>query len=236
MPEEINRVLTDHVSRWLFCPSEVAVDNLRREGISEGVHVVGDVMYDLVLRFGTSRALPATLSDRGIRSGQFVLATIHRAENTDDANRLQAIFGALADIARETDVVIPVHPRTRNRLAALPSPGSSRLHLVEPLSYLEMMAAQGHAGTVVTDSGGVQKEAFWLGVPCVTARDETEWIETLDDDRNVLTGADRAAIVQAVRRQMARGRLPAPDVASRGAGAEIIRILSTELAGVMVSQ
>ncbi len=229
MPEEINRVLTDHVSRWLFCPGEGAVTNLAQEGLTEGVHVVGDVMYDLVLKFATTLALPGPLAERGITSGQYVLATIHRAENTDDATRLAAIFDALSDVARDTDVLVPLHPRTRKRLTEVAFQPSERLHLVDPLSYLQMIAAEAHAAAIVTDSGGVQKEAFWLGVPCVTPRDETEWTETLNDCRNILTGADRPRIADAVKRQLRRDRLTRPDVPSHGAADAILGILSAEV-------
>lgn len=208
MPEEVNRVLTDHVSRWLFAPTALAVANLAREGIAgAGVQQVGDVMYDAALRFARVAAArparPAVAAATGGRA--FALATVHRAENTDDAARLQAIVGALRALAREIDVVWPLHPRTRKVLAALgvELDGVPSLHVTGPLSYLDMIELQAAAALVVTDSGGVQKEAFFFGRPCVTLRDETEWVELVDAGWNrlapptsadALTAAMRAAL------------------------------------------
>ena len=208
MPEEVNRVLTDHVSRWLFAPTALAVANLAREGIAgAGVQQVGDVMYDAALRFARVAAArparPAVTAAIGGRA--FALATVHRAENTDDAARLQAIVGALRALAREIDVVWPLHPRTRKVLAALgvELDGVPSLHVTGPLGYLDMIELQAAAALVVTDSGGVQKEAFFFGRPCVTLRDETEWIELVDAGWNrlapptsadALTAAMRAAL------------------------------------------
>lgn len=208
MPEEVNRVLTDHVSRWLFAPTALAVANLAREGIAgAGVQQVGDVMYDAALRFARVAAArparPAVAAATGGRA--FALATVHRAENTDDAARLQAIVGALRALAREIDVVWPLHPRTRKVLAALgvELDGVPSLHVTGPLGYLDMIELQAAAALVVTDSGGVQKEAFFFGRPCVTLRDETEWVELVDAGWNrlapptsadALTAAMRAAL------------------------------------------
>jgi UDP-GlcNAc3NAcA epimerase len=225
MPEELNRVVTDHLSRWLFCPTETAVANLKQEGILQGVETVGDVMYELVVRYGAAETMPTGWEDLGLRVGGFVLATIHRAENTDDPARLRAIFEGLSELAVESPVVLPLHPRTMKLLPALNLRPSPRLHVVSPLSYRNMIAAQGSAALIVTDSGGVQKEAFWLGVPCVTARDETEWLETLQDDRNILAGADRAALLSAARRQLSRGPLTRPQVDRNAAASSIVRTL-----------
>ena len=191
MPEEINRVLTDHLSRWLFAPTDAAVAHLRREGIAAtNVHQVGDVMYDAVLRFAAvARARTRRAAVCGAVAGRpFVLATVHRAENTDAPERLRAIVEALVRLAVEVDVVWPLHPRTRKVLAqqcisldAVPS-----LHVVDPLGYLDMIELQSAAQLVVTDSGGVQKEAFFFGKPCVTLRDETEWVELVDAGWNRL--------------------------------------------------
>jgi UDP-GlcNAc3NAcA epimerase len=226
MPEEVNRVLTDHLSKWLFCPSETAVANLTREGIAQGVAVVGDVMYELVIRFGAGGALPKGWRDDGLESSGYILATIHRAENTDDAGRLKGILHALAELAHTIPVVVPLHPRTQkllegSRLVALPG----GLRIVAPLSYRQMIAAEGSAALIVTDSGGVQKEAFWLGVPCVTARDETEWLETQEQERNIVVGADRDRLLGAARRQLTRGRLVPPTVVLASAASGIVRAL-----------
>lgn len=206
MPEEINRVVADHLSTLQFCPTEESVKNLEHEGITAGVHRVGDVMYDCAL-FARARALESSriLEKLGLEEGGFALATVHRAENTDDAARLQAIVGALRALAREIDVVWPLHPRTRKVLAALgvELDGVPSLHVTGPLGYLDMIELQAAAALVVTDSGGVQKEAFFFGRPCVTLRDETEWVELVDAGWNrlapptsvdALTAAMRAAL------------------------------------------
>lgn len=230
MPEEINRVLTDHISRWLFCPGPAAVTNLAQEGIEKGVTVVGDVMYELVRRFGADGELPDGWTELGLRPNRFVLATIHRAENTDDDRRLRNILEALTTIARDVPVVLPLHPRTRKILESAGQHLSSGISITSPLPYRQMMAAEGTAAVIVTDSGGVQKEAFWLGVPCVTARDETEWLETRTDDRNIIAGADRDDLVDAIRRQLSRGRLSVPLVNHASAASEIVRTLHSEVA------
>ena len=200
MPEEINRVVTDHLSAWLFCPSDEAVRNLSREGIDKGVHVVGDVMYD-VMRWSLSRAARLRVVERlRLHPGRYVLATVHRAENTDDPGRLRAIFSALESLAGEgTRVVVPLHPRTSHALEELGA-APTRLDLIPPASYEEMLALEASAEIIFTDSGGVQKEAYWLGVPCVTLREETEWVETVNEGWNTLTGADPERIVAAARR------------------------------------
>lgn len=214
MPEEVNRVLADHVSTWLFCPTPVAVENLVREGITAGVHLVGDVMYDAVLLFAGQARQQSTLLDRlGLAPGGYVLATVHRAENTDDPARLAQVVAGLAELA--LPVLWPVHPRTRGALAARPdlqrTLAASTVRPTEPLSYLDMLQAEHNARLILTDSGGVQKEAYWLGIPCVTLRDETEWVETLADGWNRLAGASATAIREAVAAVLA-----SPPAAPRG--------------------
>jgi len=225
MPEEINRVVADHLSRWLFCPGETAAANLAREGIEQGVHVVGDVMYELVVKFGRKGDLPDGWDALNVEPGRYILATIHRAENTDDETRLTAILEGLGELARQIPVVAPLPPRTEKLLHAAGKNLPSGIRGVAPLSYRQMMAAEGSAALIVTDSGGVQKEAYWLGVPCVTVRDETEWLETLEDDRNILVGADRRNLVAAAQRQLARGRLSEPAIAKATAASSIVDIL-----------
>lgn len=188
MPEEINRVLTDHVSRWLFCPTSIACDNLRAEGVTNGVDLVGDVMYELTMMATRDVEVPAKLRQAGLPSRSYALATIHRAENTDDAARLRAILGAISTLSEEVPVVLPMHPRTASTMERLGVTLGERVLTIAPLGYLEMAAAEAHARLILTDSGGVQKEAYWLGVPCVTVRDETEWVETLEEGRNILAG------------------------------------------------
>jgi len=200
MPEEINRVVADHVASLLFCPSQAAADNLAREGITRGVHVVGDVMADALSdasRLAESRS--TILSRLGLEPGGFLLATIHRAENTDEASRLGAIMDAFGRVAER--IVFPIHPRTRQALEALGDPQArlANLTAIEPVGYLDMTMLERSARMILTDSGGIQKEAYWLGVPCLTLRRETEWVETVEAGWNKVVGTDGAAIARAVR-------------------------------------
>jgi UDP-GlcNAc3NAcA epimerase len=195
MPEEVNRKLTDHVSRLLFCPTPAAVRNLRREGITRGVHQVGDVMRDAV-RQNLARARRAAWSESRPAPRSFYLATLHRQENVDDPARLRALVGALASLERPT--LLPIHPRTRDRLRRLGLRARGSLRLLPPLPYLDMLLLESRARAILTDSGGVQKEAFILGTPCVTLRDSTEWVETLKAGANRLAGADPDRIRRAV--------------------------------------
>jgi UDP-GlcNAc3NAcA epimerase len=212
MPEEYNRVLTDHAADLLFCPTQAAVDNLLAEGIRQGVHLVGDVMYDAVLY---SLALAEERSDvlarLGLTPGDYALATIHRPRNTDDPARLRAILVALGAV--EYPVVFPVHPRTRRRIAEFGLDSivtrAESLRTIEPVGYLDMLNLERHARLIFTDSGGVQKEAFILAVPCVTLREETEWVETVEVGWNRLVGADGKAIVRAARDPRPSGTPPA---------------------------
>ena len=198
MPEEHNRVLADHCSDLLFCPTQTAVDNLAREGVTRGVHRIGDVMYDAALRHGAvARQRSTLLNELGLAGQRFALATIHRPYNTDDPSRLQEIVNSLG--ALDMPVVFPVHARTRDRLAQINNPQSKirNLQSVEPLGYLDMLALEQAAALILTDSGGVQKEAYFFGVPCVTLRPETEWVETVAAGWNRLAWGDTAVIVAA---------------------------------------
>jgi len=201
MPEEINRILADRVSTLLLCPTEVAAENLAREGVVNGVHNVGDVMYDVALYYrDRARASSRILDTLDLEEKGFVLATCHRAENTDDPHRLSEIISALAEVANELPVVLPLHPRTRKLLADYGlSHYLKRIKTVEPLPFLDMVALEQSAKIITTDSGGVQKEAYFYGVPCITMRDETEWVETVDLGFNVLVGASKVKILDAVR-------------------------------------
>ncbi|MEE9163054.1 MAG: UDP-N-acetylglucosamine 2-epimerase (non-hydrolyzing) [Candidatus Neomarinimicrobiota bacterium] len=213
MPEEHNRVLTDHCSTLLFAPTRNAADNLGREGISQGVHQVGDTMYDAVLRFlEVARQRSTILADLGLEPQGYYVATVHRPGNTDSPQNLRDILAALLEL--EGPVVFPVHPRTRRKLGELedepPLAGAdSPLRLVEPVGYLDMLILQAHARAVLTDSGGMQKEAYFLDVPCVTLREETEWVETVQAGRNRLAGADKEAILEAVAGFAAQSSTPA---------------------------
>ena len=211
MPEEINRVLTDHCSDLLFAPSERAVETLAGEGITEGVHEVGDVTYDALLAVRDRAREHSRVLDRlGYEDEEYVLATVHRAANTENEDRLAAIVEGLADAPRP--VVLPVHPRTRaaltatGRIAELPD----SLHLVDPVGYLDFVRLLDGAERVATDSGGVQKEAFYLDTPCVTMREETEWVETVEAGWNVLVGADADAIRRNLDRRFEVSTKPQP--------------------------
>ncbi len=200
MPEEVNRILTDHVADLLFCPTQMSVDNLKREGLDGAVHLVGDVMYDVTLYYrGLARA-NHNLEKWGLADKSYALCTVHRAENTDDPARLSGILAALREIAKEVPVVLPLHPRTRS---VIKNSGEADallgLTVVPPVSYLEMLRLEMSAMAILTDSGGVQKEAFFHRVPCITLRDETEWVETVEMGWNVLTGADRETILRTWR-------------------------------------
>jgi len=204
MPEEINRVLTDHISDLLFAPTGAAVANLENEGISpEKIHLVGDVMQDAALHYASLARKPAFFESRVISPAEpFVLATLHRAENTDAPGRLAEIIDAIREISRQTPVLMPLHPRTRKRITetGLKIDGDSsgiRLHLLDPVGYLEMVWLLQHCALVMTDSGGLQKEAYFFKKPCITLRDETEWMELVDTGVNTLVGAKSSAILDA---------------------------------------
>jgi UDP-GlcNAc3NAcA epimerase len=210
MPEEINRILTDRVSSWLFCPTETAVKNLEQEGATQwpGVRVcnVGDVMYDAAL-FYRERAKPGSVVASLLNQYQdgFYLATVHRQENTDDVNRLRNIMTALDEIAERVPVIMPLHPRTRKYLS------EAGLHLqnvccIEPVGYFDMICLLDRCRAVFTDSGGVQKEAYFFHKPCITLRDETEWVELVEYGFNFLVGADRDRIIEAEQHFIAKER------------------------------
>ena len=200
MPEEINRILTDHVSSLLFCPTHSAVSNLANEGITKGVHHVGDVMYDAALAFGKIAEHRSTiLEDCDLRPKQYLLATVHRAENTDDPARLRSIMNALTELGRNEPVIFPIHPRTKRRIEGLGDLGPG-VRLVAPLSFLDMIQLEKNARCILTDSGGVQKEGYFHGVPGVTLRDETEWVETVKSGWNQAVGTNVSKIIGAVHR------------------------------------
>ena len=210
MPEEINRVLTDHVSRWLFCPTDTAVRNLTTEGIVDGVHLSGDVMYDVdrLRGEGTDASGDSAL---GLGRREYALATVHRADNTDVEANLVDLFSGLSRISGDIPVVCPLHPRTRAALLRSPTRAlPASVHIVAPLPYSQMLAAEQHARAIFTDSGGVEKEAYWFGVPCVTLREETEWTETMLEGRNILAGCDSDRIYEAGRDCWTRRRFRGP--------------------------
>lgn len=221
MPEEINRVLTDHLSTLLFAPTETAVRHLASEGVCSGVHMVGDVMYDATLMFmSRAQERSSLLGELGLERDAYYLATVHRAENTDDPQRLSAIFEGFSALGEP--ILLPLHPRTRKQLDAAGIRLAGNIQVIEPVGYLEMLLLESNAKAILTDSGGVQKEACFLEVPCVTLRDETEWSETVEAGWNVLVGADARRLNQAV----AQVRRPANPLKVFGDGRASARIVS----------
>ena len=196
MPEEINRVIADPLSSLLFCPTPTAVDQLAEEGIRAGVHLVGDVMYDVALATSQEARTRGTAKRLGATRKAYLLCTVHRPSNTDDARNLRGIAAALSESGRP--VVFPAHPRTRKMIDQHGVQFGENVLVTEPLDYLDFQSLLMDAEKVLTDSGGVQKEAYFFGVPCVTLRDETEWIETVEDGWNVLVGADKREILRAI--------------------------------------
>ena len=262
MPEELNRVIADHASDILLSPTEKAVDNLRREGFAnvlnggglvEGssarhaitalgppgespiVANVGDVMYDaMVAGLEVAEDHTTALDRLGLTPGSYIVATVHRAENADDPARLRGILTGLAELARQVEVVLPMHPRTASsstRLDGLPfSMETPPFRVVEPVGYFDMLALQKHARAVLTDSGGMQKEAYWLGVPCVTMRSETEWEETVEAGWNVVCGTDPEDIVRAVSQWRRPADARPPALGTGQAARAIVEILTLWLA------
>jgi UDP-N-acetylglucosamine 2-epimerase len=203
MPEEINRVLTDHVSSLLFCPTPTSVKNLKREGITRGIHLVGDVMYDSLREYlSVAEKKSKVMNKLKLQKKGFYLMTIHRAENTDIKKNLKEITQILTNL--DGKVVFPIHPRTRKRLAEfkfLDKLASKKdLNLIDPVSYLDMLILEKNAKAVLTDSGGVQKEAFFLRIPCLTLREETEWVETVERGWNKIVGLDEKKIKRAKKK------------------------------------
>jgi UDP-N-acetylglucosamine 2-epimerase len=248
MPEEVNRVIVDHVSSFLFCPTENAVNNLRKEGIIDGdvaVARVGDVMYDSVLynleiareKSEILRKLGLRANDQSPSSVDYALVTLHRAENTDNPQRLRNIFKALDEVGQRMGVIFPLHPRTKKTTEGLGIKATGEnLRLIDPVSYFDMLLLESNARVILTDSGGVQKEAFWLGVPCVTLREETEWAETVECGWNRLAGADTRRIINAVHEALGPKQSPSPGKGKAiygdgNAGEGIVAMLLDRLSG-----
>ena len=194
MPEELNRILVDHLSTLLFTPTDTATRNLTAEGISgDKVQQMGDVMYDAALYYRNKAQRPEGVNV----NSDFILFTLHRAENTDNLERLANIISALNEVAVTTPVILPLHPRTR-KLLSQGDCDARNITMLTPVSYLEMVWLLEHCKMVVTDSGGLQKEAYFFGKKCVTTRDETEWIELVESGWNVLAGASQKIITAAI--------------------------------------
>jgi len=226
MPEEHNRVLADHCADVLFCPTQTAVDNLAREGITNGVHLVGDTMYDAVLQFSSIAQKRSTiLKDLDLEPKSYLLTTIHRPYNTDIPDNLRNIFQAFAEIGEA--IVFPAHPRTSKKIADLerlfPQEAVPRnTRMIEPVGYLDMLVLEENARLILTDSGGMQKEAYFFGVPCITLRPETEWLETVESGWNAVAGADISAIVESYQRAINSPPTNRPNLYGDGRAAEHI--------------
>ena len=217
MPEELNRVLTDHASELLLCSTETAMRNLEREGVRGESHLVGDVMADVSLAFRDIAEERSSILDRlGLEAGSYLVVTAHRAGNVDRPERLESLVALLE--ALPAPVVLPLHPRTRERLTAAGLLDRlDGIKVVQPLGYLDFMKLARHARAILTDSGGVQKEAYLLGVPCVTLRDTTEWVETVESGWNTLVDLDPAAALAALERRPPADR---PELYGGGHAAE----------------
>lgn len=227
MPEEINRVLTDHIARLLFTPTTTAVKQLVREGIAkEYIIQVGDVMYDASLFYGNKAEEKSTiLRQLKIQKSSFVLSTVHRAENTDNLNKLKIILSSLSAVAKQIPVILPLHPRTRNIIQnnSQLSSSTKRITIIDPVGYLDMVMLEKNAAVIATDSGGVQKEAFFYKTPCITIRSETEWVELVESGWNTLAPPDDTKtitnlIINAVSKQ-------GQDVQPYGNGTAAIQIV-----------
>lgn len=221
MPEEINRVLTDHLASLLLVPGERASDNLRSEGITgPRVRVAGDVMYDAALYYRGKARRPTAEALDALGDDGFALCTIHRAENTDDNVRLQGILTGLAELP--TTVILPLHPRTRSRMAAAGIHFPGNVKVIDPVGYLEMVWLEANCRIVLTDSGGVQKEAYFHGKPCITLRDETEWVELVEMGANRIVGTSSVAIGQAYEQMLACEISGAVQPYGKGNAAELV--------------
>lgn len=186
MPEEVNRILTDHVSQLLFCSTETSIRNLAAEGINRGAHLVGDLMYDVALRFGSLADIDALKTSLGLGERPIALLTLHRQENFDDSGRAVRVLDFVAGYAKSHDIIFPIHPGTRAKLNALGVPLPAGVKTTDPLPYIQLQGLLRASDFVLTDSGGLQKEAYFHRTPCITLRDETEWVETVDAGWNAL--------------------------------------------------
>lgn len=229
MPEEINRVMTDHVSNLLFCPTMVSADNLKKEGIVEGVYAVGDTMTEVLLNID-DRLKEDALQNLGLKKGGYVLCTVHRQENADDRANMTEIINAI--LSSGEIFVIPLHPRTRKNLdnwgMLKDLERAENVILIEPQNFISFTSLEKYAKKIMTDSGGVQKEAYFFGVPCVTVRDETEWVETLEGGWNVLVGAHKVDILRALENKGIVGRKGA-EYGDAGVSERVVKILERSL-------
>lgn len=226
MPEEINRILADHCSDFLFCPTKTAVDNLEKEGITAGVYLTGDIMVDALNANKAIAERSDILEKLELKSKQYLVVTLHRASNTDIRENLENIIGALIELGKMGETIIfPVHPRTVKFLKeyGLDDNLKEKVMLIEPLGYFDFLKLLNHSKKVLTDSGGIQKEAYILKVPCITLRENTEWVETVKDGWNVLVGTDSEKIVKLTRDF--RPTLPVSKVFGSGASEKIACVI-----------
>jgi UDP-N-acetylglucosamine 2-epimerase len=225
MPEEHNRVLTDHCADILFCPTQTAVENLRGEGISTGVYLVGDTMYDAAVQYSDLAKTHSTIMQRlGVRTGGYLLLTIHRANNTDDLATLESILSAFHRV-HET-VIFPIHPRTKSAIETGQVPVPPNVLVIDPVGYLDMLMLEQNARMILTDSGGIQKEAYFFKVPCITLRSETEWVETTINGWNQLVGSDPIEIMRAINSYRIPTTPLAPVFGDGHSSEKIVTILS----------
>lgn len=227
MPEEVNRVLTDHMSDLLFCPTESAVVNLKNEGIMKGVYNVGDVMMDaLWYNRQIAEEKSTILQDLDLTPKKFLVATVHRASNTDSVENISSIVNAFCSV--DETIIFPMHPRTEKHLKQyeLWDQLCQRIKVIPPVGYLDMLKLMAHSKKILTDSGGVQKEAYMLGVPCITMRDNTEWIETIDEGWNMLVGSDYTKIVQMIKEF--EPVLPQKSIFGLDTSNEILQVISCQ--------
>ncbi len=233
MREEYNRIETDKRSTLLFCPTHTAVENLRKENITQDVYHVGDVMYDAALHYKTLAAQQTDIITRlHLQPKSFYLVTIHRAETTDDCTKLQAIFHAFVQIATaDCPIVFPIHPRTQHTIHAHPEleellAKNKHIHLLDPIGYLDMVQLETNAISILTDSGGVQKEAYFHQTPCITLREETEWEETVQAGWNILVGTSTQQIIAAMQHRFKQQ--PIHEYGTGQAATQIIHIISQQ--------
>lgn len=205
MPEEINRVLTDHISDVLFCPTKKAVENLKKEGIVKNVYNVGDIMFDAYIKMAEiADRKSKIMKEMKISKKNYILLTIHRAKNTENSDDISNILDILSDTGE--NIIFPVHPRTKKVLDQKKINGYLNIKFIKPVSYFDMIVLENNASKIITDSGGVQKEAYFAKTPCITLREETEWVETVNDRWNILVGSERSRIIRAIKSFNPRGR------------------------------
>jgi UDP-GlcNAc3NAcA epimerase len=225
MPEEQNRIVADHLATYLLCPTETAVSNLGMEGITEGVVNVGDIMLDASLFYREKLKQSQSLLPKEISNlDDFFLITLHRAENTDNKERLSSIVCALNSLKDQTGV-LPLHPRTKKMLSQWNLSFGDHIKIIDPVGYLDMIRLESSCNFILTDSGGVQKEAYFFEKPCITMRDQTEWVETIEEGCNILVGADKDRIIKAINSFTTTGKNFRPLYGDGNAGERIISLL-----------